>query len=58
MMMVPAAAASAVAINTPWLFIPVAPSMLGFTARMYAIARKVVIPARTSVFTVVPFSFR
>lgn len=34
------------------------PSMLGFTARMYAIARNVVIPAMTSVFTLVPFSFR
>lgn len=56
--MVATAAARAVAIKTPWLFMPASPSMLGFTARMYAIARNVVIPAMTSVFTLVPFSFR
>ena len=33
--------------------IPVEPSTLGFTARMYAMVIKVVIPAMTSVLTVV-----
>ena len=32
--------------------------MRGLTARMYAIARKVVVPAMISVFTVVPCSFK
>ena len=46
-----------VAVNTPPASIPVADSMPGFTARIYAIVMNVVIPARTSVFTVVLCSF-
>lgn len=43
--------AVAVAVNTAPLSMPVTPSMLGFTARMYDIVRNVVIPARISVLT-------
>ena len=51
-------AASAVAVNTAPLSIPDAPNTLGRTARMYAIVINVVIPAITSVFASVWFSFR
>ena len=47
---------SAVAIITPFLSIPVADRMLGFTASMYAIAMKVARPAINSVLTVVLFA--
>ena len=45
-------AASAVAVNTaPFGISAMLLNMLGLTASMYAIVRKVVIPARTSVLT-------
>ena len=50
---VPRQDARAVASNTAVVSIPVEPSTLGFTARMYAMVIKVVIPAMTSVLTVV-----
>ena len=55
--MVPINDASAVAMSTAVLSIPAAASMVGLTARMYAIVIKVVIPAMTSVLAVVLFSF-
>ncbi len=48
---VPVMAASAVAVNTEPAGIPQAVNMLGFTARMYAIVRNVVIPAIISVLS-------
>lgn len=51
---VPAAAASAVEVIRMLLSIPVSDSMSGFTTRMYAIAAKVVTPARISRPTAVP----
>ena len=54
--MVPIKEASAVAIKTACASMPDAERMLGFTARMYAMVMKVVIPATTSVRTVVLFS--
>ena len=50
------AEASAVAVNTEPASIPVAPSTLGFTARIYAMVINVVSPAITSVLTSVPRS--
>ena len=50
---VPRQDARAVASRTAVVSMPVEPSTLGFTARMYAMVIKVVIPAMTSVFTVV-----
>jgi len=54
---VPKKEAIAVAVNMAPLSIPAALRMFGFTARIYAIVIKVVIPAIISVFTSVPFSF-
>ncbi len=54
---VPKKDASAVASSTAFASIPEAERILGFTARIYAMVIKVVIPAITSVFTFVPFSF-
>ena len=53
---VPINAARAVAVNTAPESIPVAESMLGLTARIYAIVINVVIPASISVFASVLFS--
>lgn len=53
---VPMKDASAVASRTAVESIPAALRILGFTARMYAIVIKVVIPAMTSVLTVVLFA--
>ena len=53
----PIADASAVAVKIAPVSIPVAPRMLGLTARIYAMVMKVVRPAMTSVFTSVPCSF-
>ena len=53
MQAVPMNDARAVARSTAVGSMPVDPRMLGLTARMYAIVIKVVIPAITSVFTVV-----
>ena len=50
------AAESAVAINTPCMSIPVSLNIAGFTINIYAIAKKIVIPAMISVFTSVLFS--
>ena len=50
------AAEIAVAAKIASFGIPAAERIFGFTARIYAIARKVVIPATISVLTVVPFS--
>jgi len=47
-MIVPIAAASAVATKTAPVSIPVGSSTLGFTNKMYAIARNVVIPPMIS----------
>lgn len=58
---VPMALAMQVARNTPFQRgVPTAKlvSRLGFRAMMYAMVMKVVRPARISVLTVVPFSFR
>ena len=58
---VPMALAIQVARNTPFHSgVPTAKlvSRLGFRAMMYAMVMKVVSPARISVLTVVPFSFR
>jgi len=55
---VPANAARAVAVNSAFLSIPAALKISGFTARIYAIVMKVVIPASISVLTVVLFPFR
>ena len=52
------AADSAVARNTEETSIPASPNTLGLTPRMYAIARKVVRPAMSSVLTEVLFYFR
>ena len=57
MQQVPTNDAIAVAMKTPPCGIPLAPRMLGLTARMYTIARKVVRPAIISRPTVVLFSF-
>ena len=48
--------ATAVAKKTPVAGIPPSASIAGFTPKMYAIARKVVKPAITSVLTSVFFS--
>ena len=53
---VPTTADTADAVNTAAGSIPAAPRIIGLTARMYAIVIKVVRPAVTSVFTVVPCS--
>ena len=58
---VPMALAMQVARNTPFQSgVPTAKPVnrLGFRAMMYAMVMKVVRPARISVLTVVPFSFR
>jgi hypothetical protein len=52
---VPTMAEMIVVVNTAPLSIPASARMLGFTARIYAIVRNVVIPARTSLFTVIVF---
>ena len=54
MIAVPRAAAKAVAVKTAPVFIPLAPSTLGLTKRMYDILIKVVNPAINSVLTLVP----
>ena len=54
--MVPKKADKQVAIRTAVASMPAAESMLGLIARIYAIVIKVVIPARTSVRTSVPYS--
>lgn len=46
----------AVANNTPVVGIPVLDNSLGFIPKMYAIAKKVVMPPIISVLIVVPFS--
>ena len=56
MIIVANAAEIEVAAKIASLGIPEAERMLGFTARIYAIAKKVVMPATTSVLTLVPFS--
>lgn len=53
---VPTTAVKIVAKKTPWLGIPVIDNTEGFKKMMYAIATNVVIPAITSVRTVVLFS--
>ena len=55
---VPRQDARAVASRTAVVSMPVEPSTLGFTARMYAMVINVVRPATISVRTVVLFSFR
>ena len=50
--------ASAVAVNTAPASMPAALKISGFTARMYAIVMNVVSPAKSSVCTVVRFSFK
>ena len=46
----------AVANNTPVVGIPVLDNSMGFIPKMYAMAKKVVIPPIISVLIVVPFS--
>ena len=50
--------ATAVAVKMEPASIPEALKMDGLSARMYTIVINVVIPAITSVLTVVPFSFK
>lgn len=54
---VPINEARQVASSTAVGFMPASLRILGFTARIYAIVIKVVIPAVISVFTLVLFSF-
>src|SRR5450830_110758 len=56
MISVPIAAATQVATKTESFGIPASPRMDGLTKMMYAIVRKVVRPASSSVRTVVPLS--
>ena len=53
---VPMNPANAVAMNTPPAGIPVTDRTVGLTAKMYAIAKNVVKPARISLLAVVLFS--
>ena len=50
---VPAMAANAVPVNSADLSMPVVPNIIGLTTSMYDIVRNVIIPANTSLFTVV-----
>ena len=54
---VPTKEAMAVASRTAVGSMPAALKILGFTARMYAMVMNVVIPATTSVLTLVPWVF-